>query len=287
MRYKKKRKIISICIIVPSLIGVIAFYFIPFLISIKQSLFGSGKIFLGAKIYGDLLKNSTFQLAIKNTAVFLLIAISVSMLLSFELALFLNKLFMKRIIKSIFIVPLIIPVGSIVIVWRIFLGDNGIIGGLLEKMGLAPVNFLEGPSAMIVIICLYIWKTAGYLMLLYCAGLSNISVEFIEAARIEGATERKIKRYIILPLLKPTHGFVFLISIVNAFKIFREIFLMAGPYPDNHIYMIQHFINNNIDKLNYQRVAASSLVVSGVIVAGILLFILLTKGSNDRREQYK
>ena len=119
-------------------------------------------------------------------------------------------------------------------------------------------------------------------MILFMAALNNIPKELIEAAELDGATGRYIFFHIKLRYLSPTVLFVTILSIINSFKIFREIYLLTGDYPYDGLYMLQHFMNNMFKHLDYQRLSAAAVFLAIVIVILVaLLFLdrkLLRKG---------
>jgi multiple sugar transport system permease protein len=108
-------------------------------------------------------------------------------------------------------------------------------------------------------------------------GLNSIPREYYESAEIDGAGKFICFRYITLPFLVPTGFFVFIISIINSFKVFREAFLLGGSYPHFDLYMLQHFINNNFSNLNYQRLSTAAFLMLVIIVA---LTVILYRAEN-------
>lgn len=94
---------------------------------------------------------------------------------------------------------------------------------------------------------------------------------YYENAYMEGAGERNILCSILLPMMKPVIKMNVLLAVMNAFKCYREAFLLGGRHPDDSIYLLQHFMNNNFENLNYQKIASASVVLMG----SVLLFVLL------------
>ncbi len=107
--------------------------------------------------------------------------------------------------------------------------------------------------------------------LLYLAGLGAVPEEQYEAARVQGAGEWACFRYITLPQLKETVFVTGLLSFVNAFRVFREAYLLAGDYPHESIYMLQHLFNNWFVNLELDKMAAAAVCVGMVLFAAILL----------------
>lgn len=154
---------------------------------------------------------------------------------------------------------------------RAFFGDSGLTNQLLELLGLPIQDFMGSELAFPVLVGLYIWKNCGYNIVLFLAGLSAIPTDYADAARCDGATPGHILRRITLPLMIPNFFFVFVISVVNAFKSFREAFLLGGDRPHESIYMLQHFMNNNFQNINYPRLSTAALLIFVVIFLLVLL----------------
>ena len=111
-------------------------------------------------------------------------------------------------------------------------------------------------------------------MILFMAALSSIPRDIIEVAVLESATPFQIFRYIKLRYLSSAILFVTIISLINSFKVFREIYLLTGNYPYDTIYMMQHFMNNAFGQLDYQKLSAAAIMMSAVMVVIIGILFL-------------
>ena len=110
-------------------------------------------------------------------------------------------------------------------------------------------------------------------MILFMAALNNIPRTLLEVADVEGASAAHKFFKIKLRYLSPTVLFVTILSIINSFKIFREIYLMTGDYPYTGLYMMQHFMNNMFNDLDYQRLSAAAVFMAlAMIVLIAILF---------------
>lgn len=271
---KNRNAIIGYTLIAPYVIGMLVFYLVPYLISIGLS-FTTGvgqRSFAGLSNYISLFQSGAFLLASKNTLLFTFIVIPVQFMLTLLLALFLNdKLKKIEIYRSTFILPLVLPTASIILFWQILFEDNGMANGLLELLNIEPIRFLNGEYAIAVVVLIFLWKYSGYNIVLFLSGLNSISKEYYENAQIDGANKWQCFWHITFPLIRPTGFLVLIISFVNSLKIFREVYILSGAYPHERIYMIQHFMNNNLRNLNYQRLSTASLILSVVIIAIIIL----------------
>lgn len=280
MTRKRKNYVIAYLFILPSLLGIAVFYVVPYLICIVKSLF-IGNSFVGITNYIELFKNNTFLLALKNTGIFTAVAIPLLMVISFLLALFLNSF--KKIssfFRSSLLIPVVVPVASLICVWQVIFDDYGAVNAFLNYLGIDTVRFFNSEFSMVMIILIYVWKYCGFCVILFTAGLANVPTSLYESARLDGANAFQIVRKITIPMITPTTFFVFLMEIIYSFKIFREVFALFGNYPDENVYFLQNFINNNYYNLNYPRLSSASVILSLFIIAILLIFFIFEKKRN-------
>jgi len=128
------------------------------------------------------------------------------------------------------------------------------------------VNWLDSFLALPVMILIFLWKNCGYNMVLFLAGLGNIPKDYYEAAWMDNASSLQVFKHITVPCLLPTGILALIMSIINSFKIFREIYLITGNYPQEGIYTLQHFMNNMFISLNYPRLTSATAVLVVIIV---------------------
>lgn len=260
--------IIMLIFLMPSIIGFLVFYFLPFIVGIYYSLVDNifEPNFVGISNYIALFKSNSYVLASRNTFLFSVLCVPLNMLLSLCFALLLNQnIYGKNILRAFIVTPLIIPVASVVMFWQLMFDSNGVVNYFILKLGGHPVDWLKTGWAMLVILIVYIWKNMGYCLILFLTGLQNIPVQYYEAASVEGAGAWTKLKGITLIYLTPTTFFIFVISIINSFKVFREVYLMAGDYPDDSIYMLQHYMNNTFISLDYQKLTSAATVMAVVI----------------------
>lgn len=276
MKLKTRDSLTGAAFILPFFLGFALLYLIPFGWSVVKTFMAGagGSRFVGLRNYADLFHSSTFRLAAWNTFRFIGVGVPLLMILSFLLAMALHHKFRgASFFRSAFLLPMVIPVASTVIVVQAFFGESGLVNRILEGLGLPLGDWLRSEYAFPLLIGLYIWKNCGYDLVLFLAGLSAIPKEYADVAACQGATRSQILRQVTLPLMMPTFFFVFVISVVNAFKSFREAYLLAGAMPHESIYMLQHFMNNNFQNLNYSRLSTAALLIfSGIFLLVLLLF---------------
>ena len=267
----------SLCFLFPSLLGVGVFFIVPFGVVVYYSLIdGVGsKNFVFLDNFIKLFDNSAFIMAAKNTLSFSIVAVPLAVILAMCLALMLEcRIPMKSQFRTFFLSPMMVPVASVVLIWQVLFNFNGTINEFIMLFGADRIDWLQSDYCQIVVIILFLWKNLGYNMILFMAGLANIPKELLEVADVEGASETYKFFAIKLRYLSPTVLFVTILSLINSFKVFREVYLLTGDYPYEKLYMLQHFMNNTFRSLDYQKLSAAAVVMAIVMVVLIaLLFI--------------
>lgn len=255
----------------PSLIGFMIFFLIPFVGSLYYAFSVDGRFSVYNFAYT--LKNEAFQLALKNTLLFLLICVPLNLILPLLVAVAVKSIGeQSHLFRLAFISPLVVPVASVAIFWSILFASGGTINRILSILGIPETDFLHSSWAVFVVALIYLWKNLGYMMVLYLAGLSEVPTSYYEAASMDGAGAWRKFHKITVPCLIPTIFFVLVLSVVNCFKIFREMFLITGSYPDESVYMLQHYMNNMFRSTNYTRLTSAAFIITAFII--IFLFVM-------------
>ncbi|MCQ2494108.1 MAG: sugar ABC transporter permease [Lachnospiraceae bacterium] len=260
--------------LIPSVAGVCLFFFMPYLVVIYYSFVDNpiSKNFAGFSNYVSVFNNLAFKTAIKNTGVFSAIAVPLAVLFALLLALLLdNKIPFRTQFRTFLLSPMMVPVASIVLIWQVLFDYNGAINSVLGHFGADKIDWLKSDKAIIVIVVLFLWKNIGYNMILFLAALSSVPQDIIEVARLESAGSFKIFFMIKLRYMVSTLVFVTIMSLINSFKIFREIYLLTTDYPYESVYMLQHFMNNKFKSLDYQTLSAAAVMMSLVMVVIIVV----------------
>ena len=165
-----------------------------------------------------------------------------------------------------------VPTASIVLIWQVMFHYNGIVNNFLMIFGQDKIDWLKSDQAQIVIVILFLWKNLGYNMILFMSALSSIPKDLLEVAALENANKLQIFWYIKIRYMSSTILFVTIMSLINSFKVFREIYLMTDDYPYDPLYMLQHFMNNTFSSLDYQKLSAAAIIM--FIVVGVLVYIM-------------
>lgn len=261
--------------VLPGLLGFTMFYIWPFIISlgyafVDKPINGS---FVGLRNFIELMNNEPYLLGLKNTLVFISICVPLNIFMSLGVAMLIKKIKRYReLFILVFLIPLVVPSGSLVFFWKMFFDYNGFLNSIITQLGVEKINWLETHLVRYVVVFIFIWKNLGYNMILFLSGLSSIPKEYYEAARVDGASPIKEFMNITLIYLTPTFLIVVIMSIINSFKVFKEIYLITGSYPHESIYMLQHFMNNMFSSLNYQKLTTATCVLI-LIIGGLTQFL--------------
>lgn len=271
---QKKEAITGILFVAPSLCGVMDFAFLPFADVWAQSFQGAvRREWKGLGNYRILFETPAFDLAVKNTLRFTAVCIPVLILLSLLIAVLLQNLGnYGRFFKSAFLIPMGLPVASVVLFWRVLFHKNGMLNLLMKWIGGQPEDWMNTGFAFWILVFSYIWKNLGYDIVLWMAGLSGIPDVLYEAARVDGAGKWDCFIRITLPGLKTMFYTVTVLSFLNSFKVFREGYLVAGDYPHPSMYLLQHLFNNWFRELNFDKLAAAAVLM--VLVISVLVKLL-------------
>ena len=277
LKEKTKDFLRSLCFLFPSLLGVGLFFILPFGVVVYYSLIdGVGsRNFVGLSNFIKLFNNSAFIMAAKNTLKFSFTAVPLAVTLAMALALMLEcRIPLKSQFRTFFLSPMMVPVASVVLIWQVLFNYNGTINEFLLLFGADKIDWLQSEYCQLVVLVLFLWKNLGYNMILFMSGLANIPKELLEVADVEGASSAYKFFAIKLRYLSPTILFVAILSLINSFKVFREVYLLTGDYPYEKLYMLQHFMNNTFRSLDYQKLSAAAVVMAiAMVVIIALLFI--------------
>ena len=250
--------------LLPSLAGTAVFVLLPYVDVVRRSFFeAAGGRFVAMQNYVTVAGNSAFRLASFNTLRFLVICVPLLVLVSLFCSMLIAGLKEEgTVFKTSLLVPLAIPVASIVLLWKLFFHPQGMVNQITALFGMAGIDWINGDTAFGVLVFTYVWKNLGYDVVLWVAGLAAISDEL----------------YVTLPGLSKTAFLVVSLSVFNSFKVFREAYLIAGEYPHESIYMLQHLFNHWFVTLDIQKMSAASVLLLLVVALPVI-----TKGLASRR----
>ena len=280
---KRKHALKGILFIPPSFAGVCVFWLLPYVDVIRRSFLGAvNGVFTGFMNYQMIFSNQAFLLAGKNTLRFFGICIPLLVVLSLAAAVLLNGLGenQKQLMKTAFLLPMAIPVASVAILWKVLFNGQGLLNHFLEMLSLKSIDWLNTKATFWVLVISYIWRNLGYDIVLWLAGLSTIPESLYEAAKVDGAGAWKCFTRITCPNLLPSLFTIVVLSLLNGFKVFREAYLVAGDYPQENMYLLQHLFNNWYRDLAMDKMAAAA-VVTGI---AIMVLVLLLQKAWERED---
>lgn len=279
----RKPPLIIVAFLLPSIAGSALFFGAPLFETARRSLTDDvGNRFVGLGNYAAVLTSEAFRLAAGNTAAFMAISVPALLALSLGCALLLRRSSaVTSLVKSILLLPIALPVCAIALLISFAFGPEGWVNGALASIGIDPVDWLGGPAAFGVLIVEYLWKNLGYATVLWLAALATIPERLEGAARLDGASRWQRLTRITLPLLAPTVPVLVLLSVVNAFKIYCEAYLVAGSYPPQSIYLLPHLLNNWFADLSLGKLAAASMLLLAAFA--LLAFLLVAAWRRNAR----
>ena len=271
MKLQTKNALKGFSLILPLLLGCLVFYGLPFLLVVWYSLFQGGR-FTALDTYIRLLENEVFRIALKNTFGFLAVGLLLILMISYAIALLLRDPARRSsALQSVVLLPFVMPVvGTVVLVDALF-AETGLWSKIYMALGLPLGDWLRSDSAFWIAVGLYLWKNTGYCVLILLSGLVTVPQEHYDAAALDGASAWQRFLHITVPQMWYSVFFGGVFSLINAFKCFREIFLIGGDTPGESLYMLQHFINNSFQKLSYGKRAAASILLTAVVCIAFAL----------------
>jgi multiple sugar transport system permease protein len=226
--------------VVPFLVLYVAFLVVPVVLGLgisffDQSLTGGAIEFIGWANYAELFTDQAVWASLWNTAKFTLWSTPPLVVLALVMALLTNRKMPARwLFRLAYFMPVLIPVTVVTTVWSwMFRTESGFLNGMLEGIGLEPVDWLGEPrTAMMAVIILTTWWTVGFNYLLYLAALQGIPPELYEASAIDGANAWQQFTRITLPLLGRTTSLILVLQLIASLKVFDQIYLLTGGGPN-------------------------------------------------------
>jgi len=278
--------------LLPATAVLAVFHFFPILYAFFVSLLRWNMIdpvrpFIGAENYLRLVADEKFLTALSNTTYYAVVSVAAALPLALALAVLLNR----RIAglswyRTAFFIPYVTPLAAGAMAWGwLYHPDRfGLLNYLLDKVGIPPQQWLLDPNqAMPAIIAVAVWSSLGRDVVIFLAGLQNIGADYYEAAQIDGATTWQLFRHITLPLLSPTTYFLFVISMIGAFKVFAlPLFLTGGGPLDRTLTIVYSIYQQGFQYFRMGYASAQAYALFAII----FLITLLQRHVAARRVHY-
>ena len=284
MRYKKQSASAAIFIL-PSFLPLVAFLIVPMLAAVTLSFAEWDLLtppsWVGIENYAELMRSAVFWQTLKNSLVFILGYLPLVYIAGLSAALALNKKFRgSAFLRAVYFLPVITSWVIVSLLWKWILNpEGGVVNSLLAQIGIqGPGWWTSTTWAMPTVIIASAWKDLGYVMLILLAGLQSIPPDYQEAAAIDGASKTQILRLITLPLLTPATFFVIVISLINNFQVFDQIYLMTNGGPEGSTsVLVQQIVKNSFDYGRMGYASAMSMVLFAIILSITLIQLRLQK----------
>ena len=279
-RIKWKENVVAYTFLGPALLLLLLFLIIPAIMSVYYAftdyylLTPDMRKFVGLDNFINLFKDPIFLKSLVNTLKFVVWVIPLQIGAALGLALLLNK---QRKANTFFKVayfsPVVMSLVVISVLWIYLLNPNeGIINNVLTYFGISAQPFLTSPKqAMFTIVFVSAWQGAGFQMLIFLAGLQNIPGDVYEAAQLDGMNKWQRFIYITLPLLKPTSIFIFITTLIGAFKLLVQPMVMTQGGPVNSTMTVVYYIYQTGFTDRMVGYASSIALLFGTIIGLVTL----------------
>lgn len=272
-RDRREQAIVGYLFVLPDLLGLLIFIIGPmllaFLISFSDWRLTGVPEFVGLKNYEIILKDPKFGASLGRTILYTIGYVPVVYTLSLGLAVLLTKRGRgNTFFRTMYFMPIAMSMVVAGVIWRfMFDPGNGLINDVFKGIGLPALQWTGNvQSAMVSVLIVSIWKSAGYFMIILLAGIQDIPSDYIEAAQIDGANRWQIFRRVIMPLLKPTSFFVIVILTINALQAFDQIYVMTRGGPAQATYtMLMYIYDKGFREWNFGYAAAMAVVLFAMI----------------------
>jgi multiple sugar transport system permease protein len=274
----------------PFLIIFVVFLALPIVASFVLSFTGFGLAnlrdwfgaeWVGIDNYERLLKDDIFLKAARNTLVFVLFGVPLTLALGLLAALGLNQGIgkLQGFFRVGYYLPVVTSIVAIAVVWRYLLNpDQGLLNMLIGSIGLEGPNWLADPTlAMPSIIAMAAWRNLGFAMIVFLAGLQTIPAQLYEAASIDGAGRWQMFRHVTLPLLRPTILFLVVITTIGYLQLFEEPFVMTDGGPlDKTLSISMYMYQQGFEFFNQGYAAAIAWILFILVaIVAVVQFRLL------------
>jgi multiple sugar transport system permease protein len=264
----------ALLFVAPTLIGLAVLSAGPILATLAISLTKWDLLrapqFVGLDNFVALASDDRFLKALRNTAFYTAVSVPLGMVLALFLALALNQTIRGIAwIRTAYFLPVVTSTIAIALVWQwIYSPESGLLNQFVGVFGIAPQKWLSDPTlAMPSIVAMSVWQGLGTDVIIFLAGLQAIPTELLDAASVDGAGRWARFRNIVLPLLTPSIFFTGVLSLIDSFQVFDQIFVLSRPRPTDATITVVYFIYENGFKFFKMGYATAASWILFIIVA--------------------
>ena len=287
---RRRQALIGAAYIAPSFVLMLTFNIIPiflsFYFSFTQYSMATSPVWLGLENYAKLLNNSVLRQSLENTVWYVLMTVPAETALALIIAVFIAERMQNRygsFLRSVIFIPVIVSLIASATVWNIMLQPkDGLINQFLALLGVPSVNFLGKAYALRSVAAVAIWKSTGYYMVIYYAGVMNVPSDVREAAVVDGATPIQRFWYITLPILKPITYMIVTLGIIGSFQVFDLVYKMTGGGPVRATYTVAYVIYTFA--FQDKRFGYASAVAVCLMIVILLIHLIQTLFFKEKEE---
>jgi multiple sugar transport system permease protein len=277
----------AVAFLTPSAVSFVLFALIPtigvlVLSTFSWNLLGAGS-FIGLDNFGRLLTDGRLWGVYRSTAFMAFAVLAVNLLLGLLLAVLLESQmprWLRGAFRLSFLFPFVVSSSAVALIWRFLLNkDLGLVNFLLGDLGIERINWLGASAwAPIAVVIVSSWKTLGFTILVYVAGLQAIPREFKEAAIVDGAGAWARFRYVTLPLMSPTILFLVVINTISAFQLFAEprVLTQGGP-GDSSRTVVQYIYDTAFQGFDMGYASAVAVTLMVLLIALTAIQFLMAR----------
>ncbi len=292
IKRRRKQALIGVAYIAPSFILMSIFNVFPIFVSLylafcKYNMVGS-PVWIGLENFQKLASNKSLRDALMNTVWYVLMTVPTQTILSLIIAAFIAERLKNRygsFLRSVIFIPVIISLIASATVWSIMYNTNGgLINQFLALFGAEPVNFLGSKkTALASVAAVAVWKSTGYYMVIYYAGIMNMSAEIREAAIADGANAVQRFFCITLPILKPITYMIITLGIIGSFQVFDLVYKMTGGGPGRATYTVAYMIY--MYAFQDKRIGSACALAIGLLLVILIIHLLQTLLFKEKDKQ--
>jgi len=275
----------SVMFLAPSVVGFFVFTAFPVVAAIALAFHDYdlllGREFNGLENFRELAADGVFRAALVNTAYFTFVSVPLSVVLGLAAALLVNRALRGiTLFRTIYLLPYVTVTVAVALVWRwIYLPDVGLMNSVLGLVGIdGPAWLTSRTWAMPGLILMSVWKSFGYNMVIFLAGLQAIPTLLYDAARVDGASTWQRFVHVTLPMLSPTTLFVVVISIIGSFQVFDQALVMTNGGPGTSTTtLVLYIYKAGFQSFNMGYASAIALVMFVIVAAFTALQFVLQR----------
>ena len=295
---KQKRSLQALLYLLPALLGIGTFIIYPLIRSFSMSFYDPDtfNVFFHVgdgftlKNYTEVLTDKYFFIALKNTMIYTLTSVPLSIIIALIIAVLLNsKIRFGKFYQTIYFLPYVTNVIAIGLAFQfIFHSNYGFLNYLLGLIGIDPVQWLNDPKmTMATLVIFGVWGGLAFKIIVFLAGLQNIDPQFYQAAKVDGTSKWRVFTKITIPLLSPIIAYITIISVIGAFKTYAQVVALYGVKPgpngsSSALTIVYYVYEKFYNEAQYPTAAAASVILFIII----LMFTFVQQYINKKKVHY-